>query len=94
MKRKARIQRIDGFEIYLQAKIPKEQWQKWAADFADQEVNDFAKNVPLTIEQAIILRAKLEASALYGMELAATMDTRGCDLSEAKDCKPALYRQA
>lgn len=75
-------------------KIPKEQWQKWAAAFADQEVNDFAKNVPLTIEQAIILRAKVEAAALYGMELAATMDARGCDLSEAKDCKPALYRQA
>jgi hypothetical protein len=75
-------------------KISKEQWQKWAADFADQEVNDFSKNVPLTIEQAIILRAKLEASALYGMELAATMDARGYDLSEAKDCNPALYRQA
>jgi hypothetical protein len=73
-------------------KIPKDQWQKWAANFADQELNDFVKHVSLTIEQAIILRAKLEASALYGMEIAATMDARGCDLSEVKDCKPALMR--
>lgn len=73
-------------------KIEKEQWQKWAANFAGQEANDFAKHVPLTVEQAIIMRSKLEAAALYGMELAAVMDARGCDLSEAKDCKPALYR--
>jgi hypothetical protein len=73
-------------------KITKDQWQQWAANFADQELNDFCKHVPLTVEQAVILRAKLEAAALYGMEIAAVMDARGCDLSEAKDCKPALMR--
>jgi hypothetical protein len=73
-------------------KITKDQWQLWAANFADQELTDFCKHVPLTMEQGIILRAKLEAAALYGMAVAATMDARGCDLSEAKDCKPALMR--
>lgn len=75
-------------------KIPKEQWQKWAMTFADQEANDFLNNVPLTMEQSIILKCKLEAAALYGMEIAATMDARGCDLSEAKDLKTALMRLA
>src|SRR5690348_7672264 len=75
-------------------KIPKEQWQKWAMTFADQEANDFLNNVPLTMEQSLILKCKLEAAALYGMEIAATMDARGCDLSEAKDLKTALMRLA
>lgn len=85
-----------GCSAWLEAnmKIPKEQWQKWAMTFADQEANDFLNNVPLTMEQSIILKCKLEAAALYGMEIAATMDARGCDLSEAKDLKTALMRLA
>lgn len=75
-------------------KITKEQWQKWAADFADKEADDFLNSVPLGIEQSIILKVKLEAAALYGMELGAVMDARGCDLSEAKGLKPALMRLA
>lgn len=75
-------------------KIEKEQWHKWAMNFADQEANDFLNNVPLTMGQSIILKCKLEAAALYGMEIAATMDARGCDLSEAKDLKTALMRLA
>jgi len=78
--------------LHTNMKITKSQWQQWAANFADQELNDFTTSVSLTLEQAIILRAKLEAAALYGMEIAAVMDARGCDLSEAKDCKPALMR--
>ena len=75
-------------------KIGKDQWQKWAATFADQEADDFLKSVPLGIEQSIILKTKLEGAALYGIEVAATMAAKGCDLSDAKDLKPALMRLA
>lgn len=73
-------------------KIEKHKWQEWAAMFADQEVNDFTSKVPMTIEQAIILRAKIESAALYGMELAATLAGQGADVSEAKETQAALLR--
>lgn len=72
--------------------IKKEQWQKWAHEFAAQEAADFQAHVNLTLGQAIILKSKLEAAALYGMDLAAAMQSKGGDLSQVKHAKPTLFR--
>ncbi len=71
-------------------KITKQQWQKWASDYAGQSADDFAKHVKLTLEQHVILKAKIEQAALYGIELTATMVKTGADINEAEDMKAAL----
>lgn len=75
-------------------KISKQQWQDWASQYAADSADDYARNVPLTVEQVIILKAKLEGAALYGMELAVTMDQQGYDTSEAIGLTPELMRGA
>ena len=67
-------------------KISKQQWQKWASDYASQSADDFAKHAKnLTLEQHIILKAKIEQAALYGIELTATMIKNGADINLALD---------
>ena len=73
--------------------LAKKNWQEWASEFARQEARDFADNVELSIHQHAILKAKLEAAALYGMELAATLSEKGFSLSEAKGLRPKLMQQ-
>ena len=75
-------------------KIEKDKYQEWANKFADKEADDFLNSVPLGIEQSIILKTKLEAAVLYGMELTASLAIQGYDLTEAKDMRPALMRLA
>lgn len=70
--------------------ITKEQWQKWASEHAGNEADDFAKHVGLTLEQHIILKAKIEAAMLFGMEMAAKMHGEGYDIKYACDLKPSL----
>ena len=71
-------------------KIPKEQWQKWASEHAGKEADDFSKHAGLTLEQHIILKAKIESAMLCGMEMVETMRREGYDTSEARDMKAKL----
>lgn len=74
-------------------KITKQQWQKWASDYASRSADDFAKHAKnLTLEQHIILKAKIERAALYGIELTATIIKHGADICEAEDIKAALMQ--
>lgn len=75
-------------------KISKEQWQKWASEHAANEADDFARHNKLTIEAHIILKAKIEAAMLCGMEMAAKMHGEGYDIQYASDLKPRLLQTA
>jgi hypothetical protein len=71
-------------------KITEEQWGKWASDYAQDSVFDFCKHVGLTLEQAIILKAKLEGAVIYGYVTLNKMKDNGFDVSSAKNCQPKL----
>ncbi len=74
--------------------ITKEQWQKWASEFADVEAEDFARHVPLSIEASIILKTKIEAAMLCGMEMVEKIRSEGFDTTQCVGMRAALMRLA
>ncbi len=58
-------------------KIPKEQWQKWASDYAEQNV----------ITQVAAFKCMLEAAMMCGFDMVEEMKRAGFDTSEAYDLK-------
>lgn len=73
--------------------IPKQQLLQIASNHADAEADDYANNVTLTLDQHVILKAKIEAAMLCGMELAAEFIKAGY-LLNTTDLKPTLFRNA